>query len=295
MTRPTLAALALCGATLAAFAGAPAATPAHDGDGPASPQAVQKILNEKAPPLVTIKYVLKGDEGGMGMFGDGGDREMEVTGVMIEPSGLVLVSNTEMGGMMARFARMMQGMGGSPPKPTDIKVLVGDDTQGVEAKLIARDSELDLAWVRIDKAPEKPYAHLDLTGSAAPKVGDYLYSVGRMGKFFDRAPVIHEFRLVGIAKKPRDLYIGGGAGMGLPVYNAAGDVVGITSLILPSDEELEGAEEGMFGAMGDMAGGMIIPTAEVVKATKSAIENAAKAPEEDKKPEGAGEDPMNDK
>ncbi|CAG1010452.1 hypothetical protein PHYC_03854 [Phycisphaerales bacterium] len=277
-------------------AGACAAAPAYDGDGPATPAAVQKIMNEKAPPLVTVKYVLKGDDSGMGMFGDGGDREMEVTGVMIEGSGLVLVSNTEMGGMMARFARMMPGMGGgAPPKPTDIKVLVGEDTQGVEASLIARDSELDLAWVRVKKAPEKPYAFLDLTSSAAPKVGDYLYSVGRMGKFFDRAPVIHEFRLVGIAKKPRDLYIGGGAGMGLPVYNAAGDVIGVTSLILPSDEEMEGAEEGMFGGMGDTAGGMIVPAAEVVKATKSAVENAAKGGEEEKKDVGAGEDPMKDK
>jgi hypothetical protein len=261
---------------------APTMFPPGEPEGPASPASVRKLLEEKAPALVTVKYVLKGDEGGMmGMFGGGEDQEMEVTGVVIDPAGVVLVSNTQMGGMMARFSRMMGGMGGPAPQPTDIKILAGEDTVGVEGKIIARDSELDLAWIRVSTAPEKPYPSVDLTKSASSQVGDYVYSVGRLGKYFDRAPMVTEFRVLGVTRKPRDMYVAGGAGFGLPVYNAAGECIGVSSLIMPSDEETEGNEGSFLGGMMDSAGAMmIIPASEVQRATRHALESVGERKKE---------------
>lgn len=235
-----------------------------------------KMLAEKAPAYVTVKFILKFEGGGelAGMMG--GDQEMEVTGVMIDPKGLVLVNSTEMGGMMSRL------MGGEGPKatPSEIKVLVGDDTTGVDAKVIARDSELDLTWVKVEKAPETPYAFVDLTKNATAKVGETVYSISRMGKFFDRAALISELKISGMTKKPRDLFFGSGGGLfgggaGLPTYNAQGQVIGVTSLILPDAEEMGGMGAGMFGGMRDMMAGAILPAAEVIKATANARDQAA--------------------
>jgi S1-C subfamily serine protease len=246
-------------------------------DAPAN--GYQQLLSDKASAIVSIKYILKSEGGGM--MGGGGDQEMEIHGVMIEAGGLVLVSATDLLGFGARF--------GQPGKPTEMKVLVGEDTQGVEAKFLARDSELDLAWLKIEKAPEKPYAFVDLSASAVPGVGDPLFALHRLGKFYDRAIHVVEGKLGGVTKKPRHLLLGS-LGMfgsfGIPVFDKGGKCVGVTSLILPEADEMEGmGGGGMFGGMGDaMTTPMILPAADVLAATSRAKESAATAPAEAPKP-----------
>lgn len=252
---------------------------ASDAGAQASPEGMRAILAEKQHAIVTIRYVLKMDAMGdaFGMFGDGGDQEMEATGVMVDPSGLVLVSNTQMGGMFARFSGMLAGMGGGgAPKPTDLKVLVGEDTQGVEARLVVRDTDLDLAWVKITKAPETPYAAIDLSRHATVGVGDYVYTLGRAAKFYDRVPVITESRVSGTTSKPRDLVLGGPmSALGLPVFDKAGALVGVSTLIMPEEGE-GGMEESLMGMGMEGGFGTIVPAKDVQRATASAKELAAK-------------------
>jgi hypothetical protein len=62
------------------------------------------------------------------------------------------------------------------------------------------------------------------------------------------------------------------------VFNEKGDLLGITTLILPDQEEVMGSSGGMRAAMRGITGGMILPASEVVAATARAKETAAKAP-----------------
>jgi S1-C subfamily serine protease len=265
MLRLSAALLLACGCAVAL---SPVATMAHAAQadiGQASPATIRAMVADRMAATVIVKFLLKGDESGMG------DQETEVIGTMIDGKGLVLVSNTSMGGMMARF------MGGAV-QPSDIKVLIGDDTKGVEAKLIARDSELDLAWIQIDEPRAEGYAHLDISKNPAQAadVGDFLYTVTKGGKFYDRTPIARELRMVGRATKPRDLMLVGSegfGGFGMPVFNAKGECIGITALILPSEEEMENARD-LFGDTPSFA---ILPLSEVAKATASARESATKA------------------
>lgn len=252
-------ALVLAACMAAGFTSAPALAQAATGQ--ASPEAFRTIVAAGNESTVVIKFIMKGD--GMGF-----EQEQEVLGTMIDPKGLVLVSNYDMGGMAARFR------GGVAP--SEIKVLVGDDTKGVEAKLITRDTEMDLAWVQINTPPEQPYKFLDITQPAAtPKVGDFVYTVTRTGKFYDRAPIGREIRVIGHTSKPRDLFLVGMetfGGFGMPVYNADNKCVGLTALILPSQEEMENASE-LFGEYPPIS---ILPIAEVAKATEQARTTATK-------------------
>lgn len=263
------------------------------GDAPAAAGGMtyERLLGERAGTIVTIKFVLKMSGG---MFG-GEDQEMEIFGTMIDPKGMVLASNTELGGIFSRFA-------GDEMKttPTDIKVMVGDDTQGVEAKFIARDTELDLAWLQIEKPVEGGYAFVDLADSSTPELGDTLLSVHRLGKFFDRAAHVAEGKLGGMVKKPRSLLLdatGGSLSFGLPVYDAGGKAVGVCALILPEQEEMQAMlGGGMMGSgMRDLMNGMILPASEVVAATKRVREMAAEgkdeAPGKDAPGGEAGQDP----
>jgi S1-C subfamily serine protease len=252
----------------------------------------EKWLAEKSPALVTIKFVLKVQMGGM--MGGMGDQESdsEVTGVMIDPKGLVLCSNTQLGGFTGIMRRFMGPMGGSiTAAPTDIKVLVGDDTEGLEAKLVARDTELDLAWIRIEEPGDAEFDYCDLSKAATPTIGQRLFAVRRMGKFFDRVTAVSEGRVGGVTTKPRDLYVPAGnlsVGLGLPIFTTDGTVVGVAIMQLPDAEDAEMNPMSMLGDlfnMQDMMGGLILPAPEVVKATKRALETAEAAEDESDQPE----------
>ena len=220
----------------------------------------ESLLADKGPAMVTIKFILKSRDD------DGGDNEIEAAGVVIEPDGLVLCASSSLG--------TGRGMAAAGASPTQIKVLEGDDLIGVDAKVVARDSELDLTWLRM-KAPEgKKYRFVDLAKSVQPKVGDRLFSIVRMGKYFDRAAVVRETRVGGITRKPRHLLVPSMpvAALGLPVFGATGEVVGIPVVQRPELDEMRAA-----GGMQAFAGGngVIVPAGDVMKATQRAKENAS--------------------
>lgn len=257
MTRSLL--LSVC--ALALLAGAPASlVPAAQ----AQSADFAALAKDRAPAIVTIKFIMKSEQG---------EEEDETVGTMISKDGLIITSNLAFGGMMAL-------MGQAAPTPTNIKVMINDDTLGVDAKLIARDSELGLAWIRIDAPASDGYTFVDFASGAKVTLGDSIYSVQKLGKYFDRTPSIAEARVGSITSKPRELVIPtigmAGGEMGLPVYAASGAPVGLSTLVLPEREEMEGG--GMRSFMRGMSGGMILPAAQVVDATKRALESAATQP-----------------
>ena len=229
----------------------------------------QKLLTEKSPALVTVKFVLKVK---MGQLGDN-EAETEVTAVMIDPKGLVLCSNTETGGKLGRVGR------GISAALTDIRVLIGEDTQGLEAELMARDSELDLAWVKIKQPGDKPFAFIDFAKSARPRLGQRMLTVERMGKYFGRAARIGEMRVSAVTKKPRELIVPGGesVSLGLPVFTASGDIVGIGVAQSPASDDAGESALDSESDTADSSTSLILPADEVVKATARARESAQEA------------------
>ncbi|HOL24707.1 MAG: serine protease [Phycisphaerae bacterium] len=243
----------------------------------------ERFMAEKSPALVTIKFNLRSSAGE-----DNEQSETEITGVVIDPQGLVLCSNVQLTGLAAAFSGV--GFQGSAV-PTNIRVLVGEDPQGLKAKLLARDTELDLAWIRLTEKPPAPLASIDLAKAAKPRIGQRVVSLRRMGKYFDRVPVIREVQVSARTRKPRELYILGGSintDFGLPVFTTSGEVIGI--MILPisdeNEEELRGNPFAMLGGISgilDMFGGVVLPADEVLRATRRAqespeSESAADAP-----------------
>jgi hypothetical protein len=287
--RPATMSSSRAGVCLAAFL---ALGLAGSGTARAADQAAfQKILKDHAETVVTVKLVLtiKGSYVGP----DGQEIEHEANGLMIDPRGLVLTSSTELGGVPPAVRRMMGQMGAElSVVPSDIKVLVGDDTEGLEAELLARDSELDLAWVQIKNPGGKTFPAVDLSDSAEPKLGQPLLAVTRMSKYFDRAPVVEQVRVAGITSKPRKMYVpsvGVGDGFCTPVYTIDGALVGVTVLEVPDVDASAGDPLSAAALMGDLEavmGGFILPAADVGAATKRALATTA-----EEKPEQAAERP----
>lgn len=240
----------------AALCAAPASADPRSGEAD-----FDKLAAEKSDALVSVKFVLR-------MKGGSGDNENEgeVTAVMIDPAGVLVTSNSQVGGNPAFMRR------GAAPTLTDIKVFFGnDDAQGLEARMVARDSELDLVWFKIKQPGERKFAFIDLAKSTMPKVGDRIYTIVRLGKYFDRMPVVREGRVGALAKKPRALVVPSvnlGA-LGQPIFTADGVVIGLSVVQLPDAEEIAAASS---PAAFSGANSMILPAAEVAKATKRALD-----------------------
>lgn len=235
-------------------------------DSKAAGSEYRTMIDTASPCLITVKFVLK-FQGPQGTR----DFEREITATMIDKSGLVLCSGVQLG-----TSKLFRRMGTATP--TDMKILIGDDTVGIDAELLATDGELDLAWIRVKDAKSLPATvqFVDFTRPQTASLGDRVLSVNRMEKFFDRAPVVTEGRIAGSTKKPREMLVpGGGIDLepGMPVFAANGNVIGVAVFQSPDAEDMEGAR-------GSNAT-LILPTDQLNKATKRALAAAAEEMEEE--------------
>lgn len=220
----------------------------------------ERLLKEKAPALVTVKYVLKvEDEESVD------ESEEELTGVMIDPSGIVMCSSASLAA-----PKLLEAYG-VRASAARIKVLIGEKDEELDAKIVARDQELDLAWLRIKAAAGRKFDAIDLSKSVKARPGDRLLTITRLDKYFERAAVVHEGPLAGVLRKPRDLYAvssGMDGETGLPVFNLEGSLVGVFVLQMPDREDSEGDPDGLLDAV-DV---FILPADAVEKATKRAMQ-----------------------
>jgi hypothetical protein len=236
------------------------------------------IVSDRSPAMATVKFVVSFDAGGQSQ-----EIEGEAMALMIDPKGLLVMSGVEIG--------QRRGMSATPK---EIKVLLGEDTEGVAAKLIGRDSELDLAWLRIEKPADKGYSAIDPAKSAKPVVGETVVGVDKMSKYFDHASVAFPMVVGGVTKKPRELFIPATqlSWVGLPFFNASGAFVGMSVIQMPNAD----SEDGMRSRNGERLtpfdrGFKILPASEIAAATARAVEaeKSGKGVGMDEKKEGGDE------
>ena len=262
----TGSALWIVSAVLAVWASTASVSMAAD-----QPPDFKRLIDRHAPAVVTVKFVMKMQ---MGMMGES-ESETEIPGVMIDPKGLVLCTNSQLQGPMGMTKRFMPPGMDMTSEPKDVKVVIGADEAEYEAKILARDTDLDLAWVQIKNPADVKFAAVDLEDSATVSVGETLVCVRRLGKLFNRAPAVRCGRICGEAKSPRHLFIGDtelASAVGCPAFTTSGKLAGIVVLQMPDEDDASpGNPMAMFGsmsAMAEMFAGVILPVRQVASATQ---------------------------
>jgi hypothetical protein len=234
-------------------------------------QEYQHLRSTYRDALVTVRFIMKFEDPTGSFTG-----ENEIAGVMISPDGAVLCSNLLLGGTGSHAvqARCM---------PTDISVYTRDCAEGLEARFVARDTELDLAWLKIKAAPGQKFACIDLaklgTSAPDPQLGRRVLGLGMMGRYFGQEVLVTESLVVGRTHKPRDLYVIRGAldtDPGLPVFTADGRVFGFACIQSPDPQDF--APGTNYAAVVARGRGLILPLAAVSKATARALESDGPEP-----------------
>jgi len=114
---------------------------------------------------------------------------------------------------------------------TDLKFVLPEGKE-IPAKVVLRDRDLDLAFIRPVALPDQPFVAVDLAQSAQPELMDEIVVLGRLGDVANRELWLALDRITAIVTKPRTLYIAGldvwVAGLGVPAFTLDGRLVGIT-------------------------------------------------------------------
>ena len=243
------------------------------------------IFRKNQRAVVTVQVVVKMKFSLPGMGGQANESRQDVTGTVVDPSGLTVLalSSCEPGDMIQS---MMAGASEEDTKfkmeteLSDIKLLLDDGTE-IPAEIVLRDKDLDLAFLRPKTLPSGPMTAVDLSKSAAAQVLDQLITLNRLGKAAGRAYAASVERISAVVQKPRLFYVPGSemtsTTLGSPAFTLDGNVLGV--FVMRSVNQ-KGGGVGMFNFRPQGLTTIILPAEDILKAAKQAP--AAKGGDEKK-------------
>lgn len=231
-------------------------------------QAGRQIAAKWKNAVVTVQLVLKiaGDS-----TEEGSDREVkiEATGTVIDPSGLVVVA---LSATVPTETMSTEEGGDSSTEIKDTKIILSDG-QEIPAKVVLRDRELDLAFIRPNEKPEKPLEAMDLSKAGKVELLDEMVCLYRLGMVASRSLAACCDRVQAVIEKPRTFYAPGipmmAPSLGSPVFSMDGSPIGVLLLrTLPGGSDSR--QVSGIGARGVMY--IVLPASDVLEASKQALE-----------------------
>jgi len=238
--------------------------------------AAREIVKKWQEAVVNVRVVVKMRMSMGGREMQSSDDPVDTVGTVIDPSGLTVLSLGALnpGAMMNKLMGSATG-GGQPQmeittEPTDVKIRLSDGRE-LPAKIVLRDEDLDLAFLRPTTAPSKPLVAIDLSDAAKPALLDQVLVLSRLGRVggWTAGAALHD--VGAIIEKPRTFYVLGGtmSGMGTPAFLTNGRIVGLLTL-----RQIEAGRASLASMIGGTEGmgllGVILPAADVLDIAKQA-------------------------
>lgn len=197
----------------------------------ATPEAMaREVFEARKNTVVTMQLVITT------RFSFGGDTQeqennVEISGTVISPEGLTVasLSETDPSSLMRSMMGNRQDMQASS-EINDVKIMLPEGDE-IEAQVVLRDNELDLAFILPLERPEIELDYVSLDNYGSPELFDQVLAINRLGSLANRVYSGALERIEAIVERPRKYYIPGSdptnTGMGCPAFTLSGDFVGI--------------------------------------------------------------------
>ena len=169
----------------------------------------RKIFEKNKSAIVTVLLVINTKFSAPGRASQEFESKAEATGTVINADGLTVVSLSKVD-PSALYELMQPDSGGTnyETEVRDAKILLEDNTE-IDASVILRDRELDMAFVRPKERQETEFKYIDFTNSGEPELLDEVITINRLGRVARRAHAASVERIDAIVRKPRTFFIPG--------------------------------------------------------------------------------------
>ena len=225
----------------------------------------RSIFEKHQHAVVTVEIVIKTTYSAGGQTSPANETKQDITGTILDPSGLTVVSLSACDpGEMYQRMMSQRSKYKVDTQVNDIKILLDDGTE-LPSEIVLRDKDLDLAFIRPKNKPAKEMEAIDLSNSGSARVLDQLITLNRLNKAASRAYAASVERISAVVQKPRTFYIPdttmSTTTLGSPGFLLDGKVLGIfvmralnsgggqsyrenmTSIILPAEDVLKAAKQ----------------------------------------------------
>jgi hypothetical protein len=200
--------------------------------------------------VVSLRMVLKASQNQQA--------EMEASGIVIDPNGLVVTTNTAID-PGAMYAGML-GEDAAASMTTSVvsmKIVLASG-QELPARVVLRDKDRNIAIVRPLNKPAHAMVWVNFKGNAGARLGDPAYILGRLGKAGGRKPQATSMRIISVVEKPRRLFVldpSAYSYLGNVVFNESGQPLGMMSMRV--------TRMGRSMNMSDTFVAVVVPTSDV--------------------------------
>lgn len=263
--------------------------------------AAKSVVEKNQKAVVNVKLVVKISIA-MGAGGRDEEQKVEVTGTVIDPSGLTVVSAAAIDpAAMLKQIVAMQGGGEEGPKieseVAETNLVLEDGTE-VEADVVLKDPELDLAFVK-PRVADKKFDAIALKKGAALGMLDDFFIVSRLDRSANRSVAVTLGRVKAVVKGPKTFALADGevasTSLGCLAFGADGAPLGI----FVSKTSKGGDSEGQMGMMRRLfmggGGGMSLTVLRPIEDILELAEQAKNAkPPEKKAPKKATKEKKDD-
>ncbi|MFZ1933140.1 MAG: trypsin-like peptidase domain-containing protein [Thermoguttaceae bacterium] len=244
-------------------------------------KTARKTLQTYDKAIITLSAVIKIEVKGSETSGQSQEQRTHCLATIIDKSGLAVAPLTNLAPSF-HFSR-----GGRTYdldcQVQEVKYRLSDGTE-VPARLVLKDEDLDLAFLALlkplDKATEPKMAFVPLSDSIAqPEMLDWTILISRTGEDLNYIPTLVLGRIVSLVTTPRICYISSGGGLGVPVFNHEGKLLGMICRCVKAD----GSDGSSSLRSSGLLSQLILPVADIMRLVPQAKEEVKKLAAADKK------------
>jgi hypothetical protein len=237
--------------------------------------AAREIVARHGEAIVTVMGTLKAHMSRAGQDRTAPDQAVQASATVLDPSGLVVVSLSALdpGEIAARNPGLERAKVTMTTELVDLKIRLVDGTE-LPARMVLRDADLDLLFVRPVTEPPKPMPALSPSPVRLTPM-DAVIIVQRFGESAGWKAGAAVGTVEVVVDKPRTLYVvavtTAGHGIGASVFDIKGQFAGVLALRPIGDPKtyaLTGMQGDALQALGMVR--VVVPAADIFEVAKQA-------------------------